>query len=814
MKNYLILFTAILYASTGSITGVVIDVDNHQPLVGANVIIDGSDIGAACGYNGEFQINNISVGSYTVTVSMIGYSAVSRANVNIYSNRQTPLKFYLNPSIIKGQEVIVKSGYFEKAKDGIVSTQTIDREEIRSDPVGSYDVQRMVNSLPSVIAATDQNNEIIVRGGGPGENLFLMDHIEIPNPNHFGEVGTGGGSVNILNTEFVERIDFFAGGFSARYGDKQSSVMNIHLRDGSYDQYELDLEMSMAGLGFLMEGPWFNGKGSYISSYRKSFLKYIIKSTGLISLPEYWNSQHKITYNLNNKNKLMFNLVGGSDEINVEDENRPELRGAENVKYKGYQYTAGITLKSLFSLKGYSLFSIGKTLNSWDAHVYKNENGIIDTFFERDNIESDNFVKWDIVYKYASNLEFSTGVNIKYGQYEIREVLDSDTLFTYEYLNPNVEIDILNNYINYYDLIIDFPDYAIILDSVNQSDSGYINTGFVNNSSGGLWKYAGYTQIKYNWKSLTFTSGFRYDNVPFNNTSKLSPRFGLTFSLSPITKLNGAFGQYYQTPAYRMFMHPQNKIPLEHSYTNQVVMGVEHLFADDIKLTIELYNKSYYNRPVQQSEITIDPLDSRLGFVDIGEGKSNGIEFFLQKKFASKWYGTMSYAYSKSESQDYRDGRIGSYPWDFDSQNGFTLVGGYKFKFRESKWYQGLRESAIFPFISWIPFMVSDQLELSFRYQYSDGLPYTPQRYDFIHRKWYLDPEGELNSFRYDYYSRLDIMLLRRFNFKHINLTTFLDLQNVFNRDNEWERVYLDDGTYEMSYQYKQIPVMGIIIEF
>ena len=91
---------------------------------------------------------------------------------------------------------------------------------------------------------------------------------------------------------------------------------------------------------------------------------------------------------------------------------------------------------------------------------------------------------------------------------------------------------------------------------------------------------------------------------------------------------------------------------------------------------------------------------------------------------------------------------------------------------------------------------------------------YTPKRYDFVHRKWYFDPEEDLNSVRHADYSRLDIMILRRFNFKHINLTTFLDLQNVFNRDNEWERVYLDDGTYEMSYQYKQMPVGGIIIEF
>ena len=143
-----------------------------------------------------------------------------------------------------------------------------------------------------------------------------------------------------------------------------------------------------------------------------------------------------------------------------------------------------------------------------------------------------------------------------------------------------------------------------------------------------------------------------------------------------------------------------------------------------------------------------------------------------------------------------------------------TIIGGYKFKFRESKWYQKMRDSFFFPYISWIPFMVSDQLELSFRYRFSGGLPYTPKRYDFIHRKWYFDPDEDLNSVRHSNYSRLDIMILRRFNFKYINLTTFLDLQNVFNRDNEWERVYLDDGTYEMSYQYKQMPVGGLIIEF
>ena len=77
-----------------------------------------------------------------------------------------------------------------------------------------------------------------------------------------------------------------------------------------------------------------------------------------------------------------------------------------------------------------------------------------------------------------------------------------------------------------------------------------------------------------------------------------------------------------------------------------------------------------------------------------------------------------------------------------------------------------------------------------------------------------VDDELEINRLRENYYARFDIMFLRKFSFDKFNLTTFIDLQNIFNRNNEWERVYYDDGTYEMSYQYKLVPVGGFIIEF
>jgi len=806
--------TFLFASSTGSITGEVIDADTHQPLIGANIMLITTDLGNATNVEGKFSINNIPVGSYTISVSMIGYESVSRANVNIYSQRQTPLKFYLHTATLQGETIKVTAGYFEKAKDGIVSTQTIGIEEIRSDPVGSYDIQMMIHSLPSVITATDQNNEIIVRGGSPGENLFIMDNLEIPNPNHFGEVGTGGGPVNILNTEFVERIDFFAGGFSARYGDKQSSVMDISLREGNYSNFESELELSMGGAGLLAEGPFADGKGSYIASVRQSFLKYIIKSAGLTAVPEYWNSQMKVVYNINPRNKLIFNAVTGSDYVKIEDESRPDLKGAENVEHRGSQYTTGLTYKSLFSENGYYLLSVGKTSSNWIADVYDIKYGNKDTYFSRDNIESDNFIKGDVVYKYSPTLEYSAGINGKYGEYRHHEAADPDIVYYYLYDGID-DIDAgIDSLSQIYETLINEFKMDTIADLSGIGIPVYKNDQFTMSSSDGLWKYAAYSQVKFNWHPFLFTAGLRFDNVPYNSTSVVSPRVGASFSLSPVTKVNAAVGLYYQTPYYWMLLNPNNAYPLKHSYTKQQILGMEHLFADDIKGTVEIYNKTYYQKPIAISEITSETLDKRKGFIDTGEGRARGLEIFLQKKFAQKWYGTLSYSYSKSEGVDPREGRGDFYPYDFDFVNGFTLVGGYKFKFRKSKWYQEFRESAIFPYISWMPFMVSDQLELSFRYHYSGGRPYTPKVYDFRHRIWYIDPLADYNTERFDYYSRLDIMILRRFNFKKINLTTYLDLQNIFDRNNEWDRVYLDDGTYEMSYQYKQLPVGGIIIEF
>ena len=171
---------------------------------------------------------------------------------------------------------------------------------------------------------------------------------------------------------------------------------------------------------------------------------------------------------------------------------------------------------------------------------------------------------------------------------------------------------------------------------------------------------------------------------------------------------------------------PKNQNKLQHSYSKQMIIGIEYFLSSDTKATLEFYNKRIFNRPVMISDITSNPFDQGLGFTDTGKEMQRS-RIIYSKKFSSKWYGTLSYSYGESTADDYRDDKSGTYPWDYDVRNSFTLVGGYKVNLENSIWYNKIRKSKLFSWISWIPLMPSDRFEISFRYRYSGGMPFTPK---------------------------------------------------------------------------------------
>ncbi|HEX9970787.1 MAG TPA: TonB-dependent receptor [bacterium] len=596
----------------GSITGKVVDKKNLQPLVGANVVIEGTNRGAATDLSGKFIIDRLQAGSYKVKIFYLGYITVKKGNVIVNPNRSTVLEVPMEETALEVESVEVTASYFQKPKEAVVSTRSMDFEEIRRSPGDLVDIQRAVQALPAVVSGSDQMNEIIVRGGIPGENLFIMDNIEIPNPNHFAIQGAGGGPINMLNSYMVRNIDFYAGAFSAKYGDKASSVMDISLRNGSTERFRAEGSLGMAGIGVLAEGPLSSNGSSFIFSARKSYLDLIISSTGLTAVPKYYNLQGKMTLNLDPKNTLYINSVYGNDNIKIEEGDEAGYgRGAENVDSKNSQYVLGLTLRSFWTKNLYSLFTLSGVSSDFFADVYeKPAPNVKDTYFTNDSREGEYTLKSDFVLQAHKNLELNFGASMKSVQFDYDLWNDADTLFEYDYLgaNPDAIIDAFKIY----------PFYRV--------DRKFRS-----------FKSALYTQLSLDFlKHFRLTSGLRYEYFNFNGFASISPRLGFSYFINPKMTFNLAYGKHYQSPAYiELAANPLND-DLKSKFTEQYVTGLDYLFRDDIKLVLEAYYKTYDDVPINKTLTTVDPYDfNDQRYVNAGTGESKGFELFFQKKITA-----------------------------------------------------------------------------------------------------------------------------------------------------------------------------------
>ena len=831
---WILVVSTSLGTSTGSIGGEIYDRFTHQPLEGANIVLLGTEWGAAADSTGHFQIEGLPAGSYHVQASMIGYEKIVKLNVHVAPDRHTTLIFELAISAVPMEAVHVGPTYFKENSEVFTSSRTVDLEEIRSDPGGVYDVQKMMQSLPAVVSGSDQENEIIVRGGAPGENLLIMDEIEIPNPNHFGFQGTGGGPINLINTEFINNVELVAGAFPAQYGGKASSVMDISLREGNRDHHELSLNMGMAGAGFLAEGPLSVGDGSYLASIRKSYLDLVIKNIGLSAVPKYWNSQIKLATALSPKHKLLVNGLLGEDAIRIHGGSTPNARNVENVDTYSQQYSLGLTLKSLWNRQLVTLFTVYTNFNRWHTNVFNlRYDGTRDYFYHNYDREREWAVKGSLLRRFSRRLEVRGGFQIKTGMVNYDTHADGWDLNLYYYSTPDqpASPQFISSSDFFYSRI--FPTISNRDTAWQESDSIWVDVhgqdtvrtylvghekkypAWDRNQEGNFRISQAYVSARWQFNDrLVLNSGFHLYSTDFNHQISLEPRLGLSYQLTEVTRLNGAYGIHHQISPYSDLLGSGKNFDLKNKWTDQIVVGIEHFFNSETRATVEIYRKNYHDLVRTYADTSADPYDVYGGYNNEGSGYSKGIELFLQKKLVERLWGTFSYSHYWARTRDvrFRD-RVEYYDWDFDFRDVLTVSGGYKIRFNEHQWYQSLKQKKWWPAVSWFPLAPSDEFELGLRYRYVGGKPYTPKTYDFIHGRWFIAPDVELNTARFRPYHRLDIMIIQRNFFKRSSLAVYLNIQNVFNVDNIWDIQYASDGTKTQVLQYKVFPVGGFIWE-
>lgn len=747
---FIILGFSNLFSQTGKITGYVFDKIENTPLIGANVIVTGTTYGAASNMNGYFEILNVPVGTYSIQATVIGFIPQIKTDIVVSSVKPVSLNYQLESTVLTGEGIVVKPNYFLDAVEKPISSRMQTNEEIRRLPGGLQDVVRAISILPGVAQVQSGRNDLIVRGGAPSENLYVVDGLEISNINHFGTQGATGGPLSFINLDYVESTLFSTGGFGVRYGDKLSSVLTLDLKNGRTDRMGGKGTISASQFGFDIEGP-LKDKGSFFFTARRSYLDFIFKAAGFGFVPEYWDFMGKANYKLSSNDELTVLGILALDKTKFFNDT-PEKRYT-NSRILGSsqdQWLAGITWRHLFR-GGFSTLTIGQTEIDYDFFQYDT---LKNPIFLNKSIEHENTLTGNVVYNLTKSFEINWGIQSKL-------VSTSNDIFMPEFIS-------------------DFGE-SIAVD-LDVDDKGI--------------KYASWLQSTMTLKQLKFILGVRWDHMNFYDAKNaISPRGTISYSLFDKTQLNLHMGRYYQAPSLIWLnANPQNQT-LNFTRTDQYILGLEQLLKQDLQLTIEGYYKNYSNYPSSLSRpylvmantgagfggssdgfasFGLDPLDN------IGSGWARGIELFIQKKLSERpWYGILSVSFNQSEFKGL-DGI--SRPSSYDQRWILNIGGGY---------------------------VLNKNWEFAFKSRFATGRPYTPYNEDYsksselyntkrVKNNWILD----LRADRFWYFDKF--VLITYADIQNVLNRDIYDVPRYNAFDDELE----DGGSIGI------LPSIGISIEF
>lgn len=730
--------------NTGTLIGKVEDKNTREPLIGATLILDGTGLGAQTDAEGKFQIKGITPKSYNLKVQYVGYVTKVLYNIVVTTGNIQTFDIELEPESKSLNEVVVTKRTFGKKTETPLSIQSLSAEEIKSNPGGNFDISRVIQALPGVGGNTGGasfRNDIIIRGGGPNENVFYIDGIEIPVINHFSTQGSSGGPQGILNVSFIQDVTLASSSFGARVDNALSSVFTFKQKEGNSKNLQGNLRLSASEFALTLDGP-LTKNTTFLASARRSYLQFLFIALDIPIRPNYWDFQYKTTSKLNDKWTLTTLGVGAIDVFSfaVPKESTPEkeyaIRSSPNVNQ--WNYTLGLVAQKRV-VKGYVNYSLSRNmfdnaLDRWeDGHEHDENYRALKIRSQ----EMENKFRVD-VNKYTGNWKYSYGGMVQYVKYNNQ---------TYSKLN--------NGFYDSNGVMLAPPleiEFASAIEFFKGGVFGDISRKFLD-------------------QRLSLTLGIRTDVNTFTNEGlnplrTLSPRISGSYSLNSKWSLNATMGRYYKIPVYTVLGYRNNAGTLVNKDNNYIscdhyVAGIEYLPGPVTRITVEAFYKNYGNYPVSfLNGISLANMGADFNVLgnektlSMGKGRSYGFEIFFQQKLSKNIFATVSYTWFVSEFSGIA-GVLKPSAWD--NRNLISAILGYKFK---KGW------------------------ELGMKFRYAGGSPYSPYDMEASQTNYLTTGSGvydyaQLNSLRLNAFKQFDIRLDKKINFRRTTLDLYVDVQNA-----------------------------------
>lgn len=755
-----------------TINGFVYDASNREALIGANIYLRGINIGTSSNSSGFYVLPITNPGTFELVVSYVGYKTFQQ-NVTLTPNQNKRIDIYLNPDVILGEEIVVtgdSSRTIDKLFNKPVSKVDLSPVQLNKVPqVVESDLLRTLQSLPGIVPVSDFSSAIYVRGGTPDQNLFLLDGTDVYNPEHaFGLFST-------FNMDAIKKVEVYKGGFSAEYGGRLSSVINVTNNDGNRNKFEGKVSLSLLALNTTLQGPI--GKfGSLSGSLRRTYFDQTLGKV-IDEIPDYYflDGNLKAFFDIDETNKLSISFYGGIDDLNFTlDKNRQESLGFD---YVWGNQTGSINWRSIISPKLFGNFWV-------TGSRFFSDFNFDDVDFKEENIIRDVTLKGALEYFFDDHWNFNFGFEQKNVSGGLKQKFTGG------------RVDVSKHRILY---------------------TLYLNSKWKPNP---LW------DIEFGVRANYFDSDKDYKN--------LDPRLSIKYRLTETSNLKFATGIYHQyaNRIPRLFfvsIWTSADEYVKGSSASHFILGYQRELAKNIEFEIEGYYKNYTNiysynptfladiKPDTYTEDNLPLFNSSRGLFNEGSGKSYGIEFLVRKDVGAIT-GWIAYSLARTEFTITRVNKENPFTprhdrthainivSSLDLDNVFNELSGRQFVNYDKKWNLGLN----FTFFSGQPITLPSSVY--FINQFPDWEP--------SNNSLAIYPSG-INEFRLPFYARLDLSLTYEINYKGWSLAPYLQIFNLLNRKNVWFIEYKNELKNGTIYQevnnitmFPILPSIGVNVRF
>lgn len=786
--------------TTGKISGTVMDSETNEPLPGCNIIIEGTTLGAASNFDGEFFIINIPPGTYTVRASMVGYKTYRIENVRVLIDLTTSLDFKMQLQVLDLKEEVVITAQRPLIQKDVTSKQSIiSSDEILNMPVNS--VQDILTTKAGF--TTDSDGQIHVRGGRTGEIGYLIDGVKVDDPLY-------GSFSNTLNKDAINEMEIISGTFNAEYGNAMSSIVNLVTKDG---------------------GPTFHGKVEYTSPminqspYRKAnpfagvtdegnYISKNMSEQQIIPIPGTFN----VSLNGPVFSKLTFLLSGiySNEDSYLPHGYNVEGDGLAKLTYQ-FAPTVKLAISGQLTGKKYQAYNHAwKYLSENQAHteILSNRLGIIFT-----HTLSNGFFYVANLSRFENNQVVQVGNKLpkdyvmgKTGESVYFYVSGDDaayadnTTVTYRAkADATFQVNINHQFKSGFELI------SHNLKVHEESEPWPSGVQFKDQYTKKPFELAAYIQDKIEYNYLIVNVGMRFDyadpkatmwpdirrfgffdqnnnwvlakEVKVDPKTQLSPRVGLAHPITDDAVLHFAYGHFFQNPDYNSLYYNLRKdistsLPLignpdvKAQKTVSYEAGIKYKLSESWALDLTAWYKDITDllSTLQVSYLSQD----YVVFYNSDYASVKGIDLTLQKRYGNYFSGSIDYTYMVAKGNNSQP--LGGY---FDAFAGEEIPHQEYYLDFDQRHKIAVNLNFNIPDNSGLDILGMDILSnfnLNLLVKANSGLPYTP----------YVDPTVriDINSGRKPWTSTVDLRAVKTIPFGLISTAVVLEITNLLNTEN------------------------------